>query len=102
MNKIDGQKVRRFVKGLGEVMACGLLIAASFIKLKSEEEKLVGYDTAVETIMSSSMLGSDKCDAVKLLKQGKDDEYYSAVISVIRSSMLGSDKLDMIRYLSEK
>ena len=102
MKKIDGRSVRHFAKAACEVVVCGVLIAASFAKTKGERTRPVGYDTAVDAIMSSSMLGSDRCEAVKLLKHGADNDYYGAVISIVRSSMLGSDKVDMIRYLSEK
>ena len=101
MKKIDGSSVRHFVKGACEVLICGLWVAGSFIKAKNEM-KPVGYDAAVETIMASSMFGSDKCDAVKLLKRDEDENYYKAVISIMQSSMFGSDKVEMIRYLSQK
>ena len=102
MNRFDMERVGRFTKGLGEIVGCCLLIAASYIKLKNDKEKSGSYDGAVEAIMGSSMFSSDKCEAVRSLKQGERDEYYKSVISVMQSSMFGSEKVRMIKYLSEK
>ena len=102
MKKIDMQQARQGVKVAGEVVACGLLIFASYIKLKNDGEKLVGYDDAVEAIMSSSMFSNDKCEAVKAVKQNMGEYYYKSILSIMESSMFGAEKVEMIRYLSEE
>lgn len=61
----------------------------------------VGYDDAVEAIMSSDMYSSSKRDAVALLKRGENEEYYRAVIHTVLSDMYSSSKIDILRNMSE-
>lgn len=60
------------------------------------------YSGAVDVIVNSSMLDSNKTCAIELLKHDKDVSYYSAVISTVNSSMLDSRKIATIKTLSEK
>lgn len=62
----------------------------------------VNYNDAVKAIMSSSMLDSGKTEALALLKNDRDNEYYKAIIQVLSSDMLGSKKVESIRELSER
>lgn len=72
------------------------------VRVGESEIKCAGYGDAVNAIMKSSMLGSDKSKAVAVLKKCATSEYYKAIISIVSDNgMLGSDKVKLVQTLSE-
>lgn len=62
----------------------------------------VGYDDAAKVIIDSDMLSSYKTQIFKLLKAGKDVEYYKTIIRVVKSDLLTRYKVELIEELNGK
>ena len=105
--KVTKEHVKGFIRGCCLTAYGVAAIAGAFIvKGNSTENKNYGgtfadYGDAVQQIMSSSMLGSQKTEAIAVLKRDEDAAYYNAVISIITSSMLGSQKIEAIEKISK-
>ena len=106
--KITKEHVKGFVRGCC-LAAYGVaaIAGACIVKSNSTENTnsysvvLADYSDAVQHIMRSSMLGSQKTEAIGLLRREEDSAYYNAVISIVNSSMLGSQKIEAIEKISK-
>ena len=106
--KITKEQVKGFVRGCC-LAAYGVAAIAGACMVRSTPVNktnyggaYTNYGDAVQQIMSSSMLGSNKTDAIALLRRDEDAAYYNAVISIVNSSMLGSQKVEAIEKISNK
>lgn len=70
------------------------------VDLLAEMFSTADYDSAVASIMNSSMFDSRKVQAIELLKKDQQQTYYKAVISVVNSTMFDSRKVEAIEKLN--
>lgn len=107
MRKINWKPIGDFACNTGKIALYGLVTAAVLKARASntvddDESASYDYSDAIEAIMDSCMLSSDKRRAIEILDRYESAEYYRSVIKVIEnSSTLTNDKLKMIEYLSE-
>lgn len=106
MRKLDFEQIVEVAKPIVKGVACGALLTLlnRSIKLNINvgETESVGYGEAVNTIMNSTMFGSDKSKAVAMLKKCASADYYKAVVCIVSDDcMFASDKLKTIQALSE-
>lgn len=107
MRKINWKPIGDFACNAGKIALYGLVTTAVLRSRESntvddDESASYDYSDAIEAIMNSSMLSSDKRKAVEMLDRYEYVDYYRAVIKIVEnSSMLTSDKLKMIEHLSE-
>lgn len=107
MKQVDLKPIGEAIKTVCGMSLYALLMASIFgvkvtVTKKHISDSTYGYDDAVEAIMSSSMLSSQKSEAVSALKQNGDEHFYKAIYRIVNSSMLSSQKVEVIRSLSEK
>lgn len=94
----------RFVKRTGAVIIPILGVALSSISVKDLLDMFryngdADYNDAVNAIMDSNILGSDKAKMMDVLKRDEDSEFYKAIITTVRSNMLGSTKVEIIQSM---
>ncbi len=70
------------------------------VDLLAEIFSTADYDSAVASIMNSSMFDSRKVQAIELLKKDQQQTYYKAVISIVNSTMFDSRKVEAIEKLN--
>lgn len=70
------------------------------VDLLTEIFSTADYDSAVASIMNSSMFDSRKVQAVELLKKNQQQTYYKAVMSIVNSTMFDSRKVEAIEKLN--
>lgn len=111
--------ISKGLKTIANVVKNGCVVAApilgvlllgkySMIEIVDEMEeidpcdyfKTYRYCDAIESILDSGMLSSNKEEAIALIRKGEDSEYYKSIIAIVKSSMLSSDKLQSIRNIN--
>jgi hypothetical protein len=85
----------------GLILSVSPLILSTIIDNKLRN-KPVTYDDVIESIMHSSMLGSDKSEMISVIHRDGDSELYKAIIHVVNSSVLGSEKIEIVKQLCNK
>ena len=91
----------------GKAVVYTLVFAASSGLVEDIIDKVrfsgnVKYSDAVKVITDSGMFSADKQQALAVLKQNKDADFYKAVIQVVKSNMYSSDKLKTITNLCKE
>lgn len=106
VNEENVKKIKGFAKRSCQLVIPILGVALSSITVKDLLDMIryngdVGYDDAVNAIMTSGMYSSDKTRAVAVLKKDETSDFYKAIVNVARSSAYSSDKVRTIASMCE-
>jgi uncharacterized protein YoaH (UPF0181 family) len=113
---LTSEKTKESLWKITEYVANGIGIAIPIVAVVLREKKrkqdtyevdlladifsTADYDSAVASIMNSSMFDSRKVQAIELLKKDQPKTYYKAVMSIVNSTMFDSRKVEAIEKLN--